>query len=194
MQSGKASTATPGSTLPDCHCSLDCNKKVNHEMRAERFSSSFAPRYRAHFVSAASRTHVRVQDRRKMATKSTPPREQNDHVINSLYAGWGARTRTWEWRNQKSPEQSDLAKLFSRLMVKARMSHQMVMSNFPTGRMVVRQANGKPCRPNPGAPSLRSENLLAWPMKARHGPRGDHCLGEPSRAGAEDTTAPVGDS
>jgi hypothetical protein len=25
-------------------------------------------------------------------------------------------------------------------------------------------------------------------------PRGDHCLGEPSRAGAEDTTAPVGDS
>jgi len=118
----------------------------------------------------------------KMATKSTPPREQNNHVINSLYAGWGARTRTWEWLNQKSPEQSDLAKLFSRLMVKARMSHQMVMSNFPTGRMVVRQANGKPCRPNPGAPSLRSENLLAWPMKARHGPPGDHDLGEPSRA------------
>jgi hypothetical protein len=135
------------------------------------FRSSLAPRYRAHFVSAASRTHVRVQDRRKMATKSTPPREQNNHVINSLSVGWGARTRTWEWRNQKSPEQSDLAKLFSRLMVKARMSHQMVMSNFPTGRMVVRQANGKPCRPNPGAPSLRSENL-AWPMKARHGPPG----------------------
>jgi hypothetical protein len=25
-----------------------------------------------------------------MATKSTPPREQNNHVINSLSVGWGA--------------------------------------------------------------------------------------------------------
>jgi hypothetical protein len=60
VQSGKASIATPGSTLPDCRCARDCSKKVNHEMRAERFSSSLAPRYRAHFVSAASWTHVRV--------------------------------------------------------------------------------------------------------------------------------------
>jgi hypothetical protein len=50
-------------------CSLDCNKKVNHEMPAERFPSSLAPRYRAHFVSAANWTRVRVKNRRKMATK-----------------------------------------------------------------------------------------------------------------------------
>jgi hypothetical protein len=78
-------------------------------------------------------------------------------------------------------------------MVKARMSHQMVMSNFPTGRMVgkvgwiipvnaatqrgnsgrgeSRSSSERQTLPaNPGAPSLRSENLLAWPMKARHGP------------------------
>jgi hypothetical protein len=35
------------------HCSVNCNKKVNHEMPAERFSSSLAPRYCAHFISAA---------------------------------------------------------------------------------------------------------------------------------------------
>jgi hypothetical protein len=51
-------------------------KKVNHEMPAERFPSSLAPRYRAHFVSAANWTRVRVKNRRKMATKSTLPKAQ----------------------------------------------------------------------------------------------------------------------
>jgi hypothetical protein len=46
------------------HCSLECNKKVNHEMPAERFSSSLAPRYRAYFVSAANWTRERVKNRR----------------------------------------------------------------------------------------------------------------------------------
>jgi Resolvase, N terminal domain/Recombinase len=54
----------------------ECNKKVNHEMPVERIPSSLAPRYLAHFVSAANWTRVRVKNRRKMATKSMPPKEQ----------------------------------------------------------------------------------------------------------------------
>ena len=57
------------------HCSLDCNKKVNHEMPPERFSPSLG-RDTARTSSlpqiglvCASRTGA------KMATKSTPSRE-----------------------------------------------------------------------------------------------------------------------
>src|SRR5215468_1321004 len=71
-----------------------------------------------------------------MATKQSHDKNENNCVINFLDRGWGGRTRTSEWRNQKSPGQFDLAKFFSQLMVKACMSHQRVMSNFPTGRMV----------------------------------------------------------
>jgi hypothetical protein len=59
-------------------CSLDCNKKVNHEMPTERFPSSLAPRYRAHFVSAqiglacASRPGAKWrQNRRRQKRKTT---------------------------------------------------------------------------------------------------------------------------
>ena len=106
-------------------------------------------------------SHVRQEQAQNGDKIDAAESAKNNHVINSLYAGWGARTRTWEWRNQKSLEQSDLPKLFSRLMVKACMSHQMVMSNFPTGRMV-----GKVCR---------------W-KRGTVRPCGDHDLGEPSRA------------
>jgi hypothetical protein len=66
------------------HCARDCNKKVNHEMPAERFPSSLAPRYRAHFVSAANWTRVRVKNRRKMATKSTSPKAQKQPRYQQL--------------------------------------------------------------------------------------------------------------
>src|SRR5262249_44234044 len=62
--------------------------------------------------------------------------QRNNASSSIVWSGWGGRTRTSEWRNQKSPGQFDLAKLFSQLMVKARMSHQRIMSNFPTGRLV----------------------------------------------------------
>jgi hypothetical protein len=45
-------------------------------MPTEKFPSSLAPRYRAHFFSAANWIRVHVKNRRKMATKSTPPKEQ----------------------------------------------------------------------------------------------------------------------
>jgi hypothetical protein len=59
----------------------------------------------------------------------------------------------------------------------------------------VHQANGKPCRPTRAR--LHYAPKIFSPGRWERGtvrPRGDHCLGEPSRAGAEDTTAPVGDS
>ncbi len=47
-------------------------------------------------------------------------------------AGWGARIRTWEWRNQNLPDHLDLSRIFSRLRTKAPMLHQYVTSDFPT--------------------------------------------------------------
>jgi hypothetical protein len=77
---------------------------------------------------------------------------------NRLDVGWGGRTRTSEWRNQKSPERFDLTKLFSQLMVKARMSHQRVMSNFPTapvGGVRRNQAMTENALPSPAAVRMR---------------------------------------
>src|SRR5262249_38564963 len=78
-------------------------------MPAERFSSSLAPRYCAHFVSAANWTRAREgakwrQNRRRQKSK-------NNHVISSLNVGWGGRTRTSEWRNQNPPNSPELSML-----------------------------------------------------------------------------------
>jgi len=79
-KSGPESTILPALirtiSLWTRHCARDCNKKVNHEMPAERFSSSLSPIYRAHFVSAAKLTRVRDKNRRKMAAKSMPLKER----------------------------------------------------------------------------------------------------------------------
>jgi hypothetical protein len=40
---------------------------------------------------------------RQMAMKLTRSKQKDNHVINMLDVGWGGRTRTSEWRNQKSP-------------------------------------------------------------------------------------------
>jgi len=55
-----------------------CHNKTwrNNAVPVERIPSSLAPRYLAHFVSAANWTRVRVKNRRKMPTKSMPPEEQ----------------------------------------------------------------------------------------------------------------------
>jgi hypothetical protein len=79
-------------------------------------------------------------------------------TLETGLAGWGGRTRTSEWRNQKSPERFDLTKLFSQLMVKARMSHQRVMSNFPTapvGGVRRNQAMTENALPSPAAVRMR---------------------------------------
>jgi hypothetical protein len=47
-------------------------------------------------------------------------------------AGWGARIRTWEWRNQKLPDSVDLVAHFSQLRRKASVSDQIVRGNLPT--------------------------------------------------------------
>ena len=52
--------------------------------------------------------------------------------METALAGWGARIRTWEWRNQKSPCHSEFMRLFSRLRGKVLVLDQYVMDNFPT--------------------------------------------------------------
>jgi hypothetical protein len=68
-------------------CSLDCNKKVNHEMPAERFPSSLAPRYRAQFVSAANCICMDLKNTRQMATKPIRRKTENNRRIKYLDAG-----------------------------------------------------------------------------------------------------------
>ena len=45
-------------------------------------------------LACASRTGAKWRQNR------CRQKSKNNHVINSLHVGWGARTRTWEWRNQ----------------------------------------------------------------------------------------------
>jgi hypothetical protein len=71
------------------HCSVNCNKKVNHEMPAERFSSSLAPRYCAHFISAANWTRARVKKWAQNGDRSTPPREQKQARYQYLISWLG---------------------------------------------------------------------------------------------------------
>ncbi len=49
-----------------------------------------------------------------------------------VFIGWGARIRTWEWRNQKSSCHFDLTCLFSRPETKVLVLDQYVTGNFPT--------------------------------------------------------------
>jgi len=67
-------------------------------MAPERFSSSLALRHRAHFVSAANWTRVRVKNMRKMATKSTPPKDRKQPRYQWLRR-WLGRKRSRSGKN-----------------------------------------------------------------------------------------------
>jgi hypothetical protein len=85
------------------HGSLNFNKKVNHEMPAERFRARSAREngWKLSLLNAD------VRKARKLAARK--PRQINYCNINSLI-GWGARTRTWEWRNQNPPNSFAITK------------------------------------------------------------------------------------
>jgi hypothetical protein len=73
--------------------------------------------------------------------------------------GWGARIRTWEWRNQNPGDDIDRIKHFSRLRRKVTMNRQYVTDGIPTvdnrpresagGNMLPREqpAEARPARP-----------------------------------------------
>ena len=83
-------------------CSLDCNKKVNHEMPAERFPRRLRRDTRAHFVSTANWARVRVKNRRKMATKSTPPKAQKQARYQYLIRWLGREDSNLRMAESKS--------------------------------------------------------------------------------------------
>jgi Toprim domain len=64
-----------------------------------------------------------------MTRKTKRPLSDCHHIE---IAGWGARTRTWEWRNQKSPGRFNFVTHFSQLRRKAHVLHQRVTGKLPT--------------------------------------------------------------
>jgi hypothetical protein len=75
-------------------------KKFNHEMAPERYLRLAPAKPGAE--TSLQRAAVRKDRKkaRKYATKAPHRQRQNTSNINSLFAGWGGRTRTSEWRNQ----------------------------------------------------------------------------------------------
>src|SRR5262249_22738148 len=84
------------------HCSLDCNKKVNHEMPAERFSSSLAPKYRAHFVSAPSWTRLRVKKQAQNGDKIDAAKKAQTTTLSICYTLAGAGDSNLRMAESKS--------------------------------------------------------------------------------------------
>jgi hypothetical protein len=60
-------------------------------------------------VSAKNRPTRNAKKARQLAPNLPHQNDKNSCSINRLNAGWGARIRTWEWRNQ-NPLPSCLAR------------------------------------------------------------------------------------
>jgi hypothetical protein len=68
-------------------------------MTQKRFLSILASGKMRTRVSARIAPGDGVRSMRKMPLKKPPLNGRNNHFIKHLDVGWGARIRTWEWRN-----------------------------------------------------------------------------------------------
>jgi hypothetical protein len=76
-------------------------QRVNHEIPAERYSGTLSRRRRVRMSLLPKRSRATPRKCRKFGRNLTALRYYSHCGTNNLVAGWGARIRTWEWRNQK---------------------------------------------------------------------------------------------
>jgi hypothetical protein len=116
-------------------CSLpqsDAAPRVNHRMPAERHSPTASDETTRESVSVARKAGLAAEKVQEFGPNPTAPGHLSQCNINYLVAGWGARIRTWEWRNQKLQDHIDAAAFSPQLRAKAHILVQRVAFDFPT--------------------------------------------------------------
>jgi hypothetical protein len=155
-------------------------EKFNHEIAAERYSRTVSKRQRVRTSLPAKRSRTTPGKWRKLGRKLTPRKDKSHCNIIYLYSGWGARIRTWEWRNQNqlgNPIKSTRIRKKAPRTWPRRINDIAVVSECPG--LVSRRPG--PC---PTSASSRYRTTASLSAKAAGGPQGSSQSGLEERRGA----------